>query len=74
MSLAGVQTKLGVAIDEKERICVPINGAPSTWILKPDSERLFGGVQNEALCLVLAKRLELNAPEVTTGKAGKRTY
>ena len=74
MSLAGVQTKLGVAIDDKGRICVPINGAPSTWILKPDSERLFGGVQNEALCLVLAKRLGLNAPEVTTGKAGKRTY
>ena len=74
MSLAGVQTKLGVAIDDKGRICVPINGAPSTWILKPDSERLYGGVQNEALCLALAKRLGLNAPEVTTGKAGKRTY
>jgi serine/threonine-protein kinase HipA len=74
MSLAGVQTKLGVAIDDKGRICVPVNGAPSTWILKPDSERLFGGVQNEAMCLVLAKRLGLNAPEVTTGKAGKRTY
>jgi serine/threonine-protein kinase HipA len=74
MSLAGVQTKLGVAIDAKDRICVPINGAPSTWILKPEAERLFGGVQNEALCLVLAKRLGLNAPEVTTGKAGKRTY
>lgn len=74
MSLAGVQTKLGVAIDDKGRICVPLNGAPSTWILKPDSERLFGGVQNEAMCLVLAKRLGLNAPEVTTAKAGKRTY
>ena len=31
-------------------------------------------MQNEALCLALAKRLGLNAPEVTTGKAGKRTY
>jgi serine/threonine-protein kinase HipA len=74
MSLAGVQSKLGVAIDNKGRICVPVNGAPSTWILKPDSERLFGGVQNEAMCLALAKRLGLNAPEVTTGKTGKRTY
>jgi len=53
---------------------LPLNGAPSTWILKPDSERLYGGVQNEALCLALARRLGLNAPEVTTGKAGKRTY
>ena len=74
MSLAGVQSKLGVAIDDQSRICVPVNGAPSTWILKPDSERLFGGVQNEALCLVLARRVGLNAPEVTTGKAGERTY
>ena len=74
MSLAGVQSKLGVAVDAKGRICVPVNGAPSTWILKPDSERLYGGVQNEALCLALAKRLGLNAPDVTTGTAGKRTY
>jgi serine/threonine-protein kinase HipA len=74
MSLAGVQTKLGVAIDAEGRICVPVNGAPSTWIMKPDAERLYGGVQNEALCLVLARRIGLNAPEVTTGKAGRRTY
>jgi serine/threonine-protein kinase HipA len=74
MSLAGVQTKLGVAIDTKGRVCIPVDGAPSTHILKPDSERLYGGVQNEALCLVLAKRCGLNAPAVTTGKAGKRSY
>jgi serine/threonine-protein kinase HipA len=74
MSLAGVQSKLGVAIDDEGQICVPVNGAPSTYILKPDSERLYGGVQNEALCMTLARRLGLNAPEVTTGSAGKRTY
>lgn len=74
MSLAGVQTKIGVAIDAEGRICIPINGAPSTWIMKPDAERLYGGVQNEALCLALAKRLGLNAPEITTGTAGRRTY
>ena len=73
MSLAGVQSKLGVAIDAKGEICVPVNGAPSTYILKPDSERLYGGVQNEALCMILARRLGLNAPEVTTGTAGKRS-
>ncbi len=74
MSLAGVQSKLGVAINAKGQICVPVNGAPSTMILKPDSDRLYGGVQNEALCLVLARRLGLNAPTVTTGNAGKRSY
>ena len=57
MSLAGVQNKLGVSIDAKGRICVPHDGAPSTHILKPDSESLFGGVQNEALCLTLARAL-----------------
>jgi serine/threonine-protein kinase HipA len=72
MSLAGVQSKLGVAIDDKGRICIPLEGAPSTHILKPDSRELFGGVQNEAFCLTLARRIGLNAPRVTTGKAGER--
>jgi serine/threonine-protein kinase HipA len=55
-------------------VCVPLDGAPSTHILKPDSESLYGGVQNEALCLVLARRCGLNVAEVTIGTAGKRTY
>ena len=75
MSLAGVQNKLGVAVDAKGQICIPRDGAPSTHILKPDPDKLFGGVQNEALCLTLARRLGLNVPSlITTGKAGKRTY
>jgi serine/threonine-protein kinase HipA len=74
MSLAGVQNKLGVAVNAAGQICIPHDGAPSTYILKPDSDTLFGGVQNEALCLVLASRCGLNASRVTTGKAGKRTY
>ena len=74
MSLAGVQTKLGVAVDQDGGLCIPINGAPSTHILKPDPERLFGGVHNEALCLLLAKHCGLNAPTVGTGKAGARAY
>ncbi len=74
MSLAGVQSKLAVAVDDAGRICVPLEGSPSTHILKPDAERLWGGVQNEAFCLTLAKRLGIPTPQVTTGKAGKRTY
>jgi serine/threonine-protein kinase HipA len=74
MSLAGVQSKLGVAIDAKGRICVPVNGAPSTYILKPDTDRLYGSVHNEALCLALARRIGLNVPDVTTGMAAKRAY
>jgi serine/threonine-protein kinase HipA len=74
MSLAGVQSKVAVAVDSDGRICIPMNGSPSTHILKPDSPRLPGGVQNEAFCLTLAKRMRIPAPEVTTGTAGKRTY
>lgn len=74
MSLAGVQTKLGVAMDANGRLCVPHDGAPSTLILKPDSARLFGSVHNEALCLTLARRCGINAARVTTGKAGTRDY
>lgn len=74
MSLAGVQTKLGVALDGDGRLAIPLDGAPSTHILKPDSTSLFGGVQNEALCLTLARRMGLGVPRVTTGKAGRRSY
>jgi serine/threonine-protein kinase HipA len=74
MSLAGAQSKLAVAVDEGGRICIPMNGSPSTHILKPDSPRLPGGVHNEAFCLTLARRLKIPAPDVATGRAGKRTF
>lgn len=73
MSLAGAQEKLPVAIIDGQ-IAVPINGAPSTHILKPDNPRLPGSVQNEALCMVLARRIGLNVAPVTTGVAGERSY
>ena len=74
MSLAGVQTKLAVAVDDTGCICIPMNGSPSTHILKPDSRRLWGSVHNEAFCLTLAKRLRIPTSDVTTGKAGERTF
>ena len=74
MSLAGAQTKLAVAVDDAGRVCIPMNGSPSTHILKPDAPRLWGGVQNEAFCLTLARRMRIPAPDVTTGQAGKRNY
>ena len=74
MSLAGAQTKLAVAVDESGRISIPMNGSPSTHILKPDVPLLSGSVYNEAFCLTLARRINVSAPHVTTGRAGKRTY
>lgn len=74
MSLAGVQSKLAVRVVEDGRLAIPVNGTPSSHILKPDSDRLPGSVQNEALCLTLAQLVGLRAPAVTTGRAGKRSY
>jgi serine/threonine-protein kinase HipA len=74
MSLAGAQTKLAVAVDDTGHVCIPMNGSPSTHILKPAAPRLWGSVQNEAFCLTLAKRMKIPTPKITTGQAGKRTY
>lgn len=75
MSLAGAQDKLPVALLPDGRMGIPVNGAPSTHILKPDSRRrLWGSVQNDALCMTLADRCRLKTAAVTTGRAGERTY
>ena len=73
MSLAGAQDKLPLAL-VKGRLAVPTGGAPSTHILKPDHPKLLGSVQNEALCMVLARRCGLPVAAVTTGRAGARCY
>jgi hypothetical protein len=74
MSLAGVQDKLPVYLDQDGRIGIPLDGTPSTHILKPDIKRLAGSVTNEAFCMTLAKLCGLGAAEVTLGRAGKRDY
>ncbi|URI15057.1 type II toxin-antitoxin system HipA family toxin [Brevundimonas albigilva] len=73
MSLAGAQDKLPVALLNGQ-IVIPLDGAPSTHILKPDNPRLPGSVQNEALCMLLAARCRLPTASVTTGRAGDRSY
>ncbi|QRZ12941.1 HipA domain-containing protein [Paracoccus methylovorus] len=74
MLLAGVQSKLAVRVLERGGIAIPVNGTASSHILKPASDRLWGGVQNEALCLTLARLVGLRAPDVSTGRAGQRLY
>jgi len=74
MSLAGVQEKLPVFVDEDGRISIPVDGTPSTHILKPDTDRLAGSVENEAFCLSLARSCGLDAAEATIGTAGNRRY
>lgn len=73
MSLAGAQEKLPVVFDNGA-FGIPVNGAASTHILKPDNANLPGSVQNEALCMQLARRCGLNVADITTGTAGERSY
>lgn len=58
MSLAGAQAKLAVAIFDG-KIHLPLNGAASTHILKPQHARFHDTVENELLCLRLAQAVGL---------------
>jgi len=74
MSLAGVREKLPVYVADGGVISIPVDGTPSTHILKPDTKRLAGSVENEAFCLALARACGLEAAEATIGGAGERRY
>ncbi|MFO1058307.1 MAG: HipA domain-containing protein [Dongiaceae bacterium] len=73
MSLAGAQSKLAVAVFDG-RIHLPLNGAASTHILKPASQRLYATVENELLCLRLAAALGLPVAAAAMARAAGRPY
>lgn len=76
LSLAGGQEKTALAVLDPggrprpgaprpgDRLAIPLNGAPSTVIVKPDNPDLLGIVENEAYCLTLAQGIGLRAAEV----------
>ncbi|MEH0069261.1 HipA domain-containing protein [Pannonibacter sp. Pt2-lr] len=74
MSLAGVQEKLPVSVTPEDTMAIPVDGTPSTHILKPDTRHLAGSVENEAFCLALARACGLEAASASIGTAGKRRY
>lgn len=74
MSLAGVQEKLPVFVDKNGDIAIPLDGTPSTHIIKPDTKRLVGSVENEAFCLMLAAACGLRSAAATVKTAGRRRY
>ncbi|HYL78229.1 MAG TPA: type II toxin-antitoxin system HipA family toxin [Bryobacteraceae bacterium] len=65
LSLAGAQDKVALRI-EGDEMSLPLGGAPSTHILKPDLERFPGVVFNEALCMKLAAAAGLPTAKVET--------
>jgi serine/threonine-protein kinase HipA len=58
LSLAGVQDKIAVYVKDTQ-IAIPLNGAPSTHILKPALDTFDGIIFNEAFCLELGRKMKL---------------
>ena len=66
LSLAGAQVKLPVVFLEDSsitKVALPLEGTPSTHIIKPEPERVPGLAANEAYCMALARRIGLRAAE-----------
>jgi len=66
ISLAGVQEKLLLTKMPDGKWGRPVDGTPSTHILKPEIARLPNTVENEAFCMRLAKHLGLSAASIET--------
>jgi len=58
LSLAGAQDKLPVVFDGA-RIGLPLNGTPSSHILKPAIHTVEDSVINEGFCMALAEAMQL---------------
>jgi serine/threonine-protein kinase HipA len=73
LSLAGAQDKLAVCI-QGDAISLPLGGAPSTHILKPNVERFEGVVFDEAFCMQLAAAAGLPAAAVEIRSVHERDF
>jgi serine/threonine-protein kinase HipA len=60
LSLAGAQDKLVLAMFDN-KIYLPLNGSPSTHIVKPEIKAYPGIAENEAFCLNLASQMGITA-------------
>lgn len=72
ISLAGVQEKLLLTRMPDGRWGRPVDGTPTTHILKPEIDRFPNTVENEAYCMRLALNLGLEIPPVETTTIGGR--
>lgn len=72
ISLAGVQQKLLLTRMPDGKWGRPVDGTPSTHILKPEIANLPNTVENEAFCMRLAKHLGLTAASIETTQVDGR--
>jgi serine/threonine-protein kinase HipA len=84
-SLAGGQKKSALAVldpsgtpvlrlpQDGDVLAIPLNGAPSTLIVKPDNPNLPGITENEVWCLRMAQAIGIQAAQATILQSSKRT-
>ena len=84
-SLAGGQKKSALAVlgpdgapvlrlpQDRDVLAIPLNGAPSTLIVKPDNPNLPGITENEVWCLRMAQAIGIDAAQATILESSKRT-
>jgi len=84
-TLAGGQKKTALAVlgpdgapvlrlpQDDDVLAIPLNGAPSTLIVKPDNSNLPGITENEVWCLRMAQAIGIDAAQVTILQSSKRT-
>jgi serine/threonine-protein kinase HipA len=84
-SLAGGQKKSALAVlgpdgvpvlrlpGPEDVLAIPLNGAPSTLIVKPDNPNLPGITENEVWCLRMGQAVGIEAAQATILKASGRT-
>jgi serine/threonine-protein kinase HipA len=72
VSLAGVQEKLVLTRMADGSWGRPVDGTPSTHILKPEVAAYRQTVENEAYCMRIAKHLGLNVAAVETTEIAER--
>lgn len=73
LSLAGAQDKLPVVFDGS-RIGLPLNGTPSSHILKPAIHSVEDSVANEGFCLALADAMQLKPAKATIHRVQDRVF
>lgn len=73
VSLAGVQDKAALALIDG-KLSIPLPDVPTTHILKPPIRGLDGSVENEYLCMTLAKKAGLKTANVELANAGDINY
>jgi serine/threonine-protein kinase HipA len=73
LSLAGAQDKLPVIFDGA-RIGLPLNGTPSSHILKPAIQAVEASVTNEGFCMALAEAMQLKPASALIHEVGGHEF